>query len=253
MAMLREQKSLSLGWGLWFHFWLVILTFFCGSLLIFATFLDRSGTLAHWVGRWWGRSLLFLAHIPVQVVGLEHLVAGKTYIFAANHRSNFDIFALFSALPGNFLWVAKKELFKIPVLGQALSRMGSIPVDRDNLQAAVRSLNQAAARVQAGPSMIIFPEGTRVPEPELKPFKKGVFIMALKAGQPLVPVSINGTYFIQPRGSLKIRPGPVKLIIGPPIYPQTFRRKEELMAAVHQAIAANYDPDFPYGPSSADG
>lgn len=251
--MVGEPKHLSLAWGLWFHFWLVVVTFFGGSLVIFATFLDRSSTLSQWVGRWWGRTLLFLAHIPVRVVGLEHLVSGKTYIFAANHRSNFDIFALFSVLPGKFLWVAKKELFKVPVLGQALSRMGSIPLDRDNLQAAVRSLNQAASKVQAGTSMIIFPEGTRVPEPELKPFKKGVFIMALKAGQPLVPVSINGTYFIQPRGSLRIRPGPMKLIIGPPIYPQDFRRKEELMDAVWHAIAANYDPDYPYGPSGTDG
>ena len=249
----REQKSLSLGWGLWFHFWLVVLTFFCSFLTIFATFLDPRGILAQGVGRWWGRLLLFLANIPVRVEGLEHLTPGKTYIFAANHRSNFDIFALFSILPGKFLWVAKKELFKIPVFGQALSRMGSIPLDRDNLQAAVRSLSQAAAKVQAGTSMIIFPEGTRVPQPELQSFKKGVFIMALKAGQPLVPVSINGTFFIQPRGSLRIRPGPVKLIIGPPIYPQNFRRKEELIDAVWHAISANYDPEYPYGPSGTDG
>jgi 1-acyl-sn-glycerol-3-phosphate acyltransferase len=100
--------------------------------------------------------------------------------------------------------------------------------------------------------MIIFPEGTRVPEPELQPFKKGVFIMASKAGQPLVPVSINGTFFIQPRGSFRMRPGPVKVVIGPPIYPQNFRRQEELMEAVWHGIAANYDPDFPYGPAAAD-
>ena len=101
--------------------------------------------------------------------------------------------------------------------------------------------------------MIIFPEGTRATVAELLPFKKGVFIMAQKAGQPIVPVSISGTRFIQPRASLRVRPGPVKVVLSPPIQPQNFKRKEELMAAVRQAVEANYDPDFPYGPGGADG
>jgi 1-acyl-sn-glycerol-3-phosphate acyltransferase len=205
------------------------------------------------MGRWWARSLLFLARTPVQVEGLEHLAAPQAYVFAANHRSNFDIFVLFAILPGKFLWVAKKELFKIPIFGQALSRMGSIPVDRENLQEAIRSLNRATSMVRGGTSMIIFPEGTRVTSRELVPFKKGVFIMAMKAGQPLVPVSISGTLAIQPRGSWRVRPGPVRVVFAPPINPQNFSTKEELMEAVRQAIAANYDPDFPYGPGGRDG
>jgi 1-acyl-sn-glycerol-3-phosphate acyltransferase len=82
------------------------------------------------------------------------------------------------------------------------------------------------------------------------PFKKGVFIMAMKAEQPIVPVSISGTRFIQPRETIRIRPGPIKVVISPPIAPGTFSRKEELMAAVRQAIDAHYDPDFPYGPGN---
>ena len=183
--------------------------------------------------------------------GLEHLAPGQAYVFAANHRSNFDIFALVSVLPGRFLWVAKKSLFQIPVLGQALSRMGSISVDRDNLRSAVQSLDRATAIVKRGVSLIIFPEGTRAMSRELLPFKKGVFIMAIKAGQPIVPVSISGTRFIQPRGTIRMRPGPIKVVISPPIAPQTFRRKEELMAAVRQAIDAHYDPDFPHGPGNS--
>jgi 1-acyl-sn-glycerol-3-phosphate acyltransferase len=253
MTMSREPKPLSLAWGLWFNFWVGVLTFFGGILAILSTFLDPRGSLSHLVGRWWARTLLFVGRIPVKVSGLEYLAPGQTYVFAANHRSNVDIFALFAVLPGRFLWVAKKELFKIPIFGQALHRMGSVPIDRDNLPAAIRSLNHAAAKVRAGTSMIIFPEGTRVPKPALQPFKKGVLIMAWKAGQPLVPVSINGTFFIQPRGALRMRPGPVKVILGPPIYPQNFRRQEELMNAVWHGIAANYDPDFPYGPAAADG
>jgi 1-acyl-sn-glycerol-3-phosphate acyltransferase len=241
------------AWGLWFHFWLVFNSLLFGSLAILCSFIDPSRKLSQVMGRWWGRSLLFLARIPVQIEGLEHLVPGMNYVYTANHRSNFDIFVVMAFLPGRFLWVAKKSLFRIPIFGQALSRMGYISVDRDNRAAAIRSLNEATARIQAGASVIIFPEGTRSTVRGLLPFKKGGFIMALKAGQPIVPVTINGTGFIQPRASVRVRPGPIKMVLSEPIQPQNFQRKEDLMTAVRQAIEANYDPDFPYGPGGAHG
>ena len=240
-------------WGLWFHFWLLILTLTTGVLIIFASFLAPGGGLIQRLARGWARTLLWLVRIPLEVRGLEHLQAGQAYVFAANHRSNFDIFVLLAVLPGRFLWVAKKPLFQIPVFGWALTRMGSVPVDRTNLQEAIKSLNRAAAIVRGGVSMIIFPEGTRVTTGELLPFKKGVFIMALKAGQPIVPVAISGTRFIQPRGSFQVRPGPVKVVIAPPIHPGDCHHREDLMEAVRRAIAANYDPDFPYGPGGQNG
>lgn len=238
------------AWGLWFHFWLVALTLWAGMLVIFWSYIDRDSPMIHRACRWWGRNLLKIAHIPVRVEGLEHLAAGQAYVFAANHRSNFDIFVLISVLPGRFLWVAKKSLFEVPVLGQALSRMGSVSVDRTNLRSAVQSLDRATAIVKSGVSMIIFPEGTRALSRELLPFKKGVFIMAIKAGQPIVPVSISGTRFIQAPETIRMNPGPVKVVISPPIAPGTFRRKEELMDAVRQAIDTHYDPDFPHGPGN---
>jgi 1-acyl-sn-glycerol-3-phosphate acyltransferase len=233
--------------GLWFHFWLALFTLLAGVMVIFISFFNPDSPLLQKIARCWGWILLKIARVPVQVEGLEHLRPGQAYVYAANHRSNFDIFVLISILPGRFLFVAKKSLFKIPVFGQALSAIGSVSVDRENLQSAIQSLNRAAAIVKSGISMIIFPEGTRATSRELLPFKKGVFVMALKAGQPIVPVSISGTRFIQPRKSLRVRPGPVKVVIASPIAPDTFRRKEDLMAAVRQAINASYDPDFPYG------
>jgi 1-acyl-sn-glycerol-3-phosphate acyltransferase len=238
------------AWGLWFHFWLVLATMFTGVAVILISFLAPNSPLLQQMARWWGWFLLRVARTPVQVEGLEHLAPGQAYVYAANHRSNFDIYVLISTLPGRFLFVAKKSLFRIPVFGQALTRMGSISVDRDNLQSAIQSLNQATAIVKSGVSMIIFPEGTRATSRELLPFKKGVFIMAMKAGQPIVPVSIGGTRFIQVRRSIRVKPGPIKVVISPPVFPQAFGRKEDLMAAVRQAIAAHYDPDFPYGPGS---
>jgi len=244
-----NRQGLWLAYGLWFTFWLILLTLITGVLVILITTFERRGVVGRKIGRLWARLLLKIAHIPVAVEGLEHLVPGQTYVFAANHRSQFDIFVLQATLPGEFGWVAKKSLFQIPVFGQAMNTLGNIAIDRSNLQAAIKSLNQAAALVQAGRSLIIFPEGTRATSRELLPFKKGVFIMALKAGRPIVPISISGTLAIQPRGSLHLRPGPVKVVISPPIHPQDFlgRPKEELMAAVYQAIADNFDPDYPYG------
>jgi 1-acyl-sn-glycerol-3-phosphate acyltransferase len=251
--MTRTRGNFTLAFGLWFHFWLVILTLAGGSATILFSYLDRSGRMVHRVARWWARSLLHVGRIAVQVEGLEHLVPGQTYIYAANHRSNFDIFLLLGYLPGPFAFVAKKSLFHIPIFGQAIHRMGCVPVDRENVQQAIRSLNQAAAKLKEGASLAIYPEGTRATTPELLPFKKGVFIMAMRGGQPVAPVAISGTLFIQPRGTIRVRPGPVKIAIAPPVFPQNYRRKEELMAAVHHGLAAGYDPEFPYGPGGAHG
>ena len=248
---MTEEDAQRLAWGLWFHFWLGIITLVAGSMVVLLAPIDREGRLIQFTAKWCGRTLLRMGHIPVEVRGLEHLAPNQAYVFAANHRSNFDIFTLIAILPGRLMFVAKKSLFRIPIFGQALIRMGSVPLDRSNLKQAVKSLDRAAARVKAGASMIIFPEGTRVATPELSPFKKGVFIMAAKAGQPIVPVSLSGTRFIQAPHSIRMRPGPVRVVISPPIHPQDYLRKEDLMAAIFQAIAANYDPDFPHGPRSS--
>jgi 1-acyl-sn-glycerol-3-phosphate acyltransferase len=249
-AMDGNRRGLWLAYGLWFSFWLILFTLVLGTLIILFTLVQPQGSLARRSARLWAKLLLTTLRIPITVEGLEHLVPGQTYVFAANHRSQFDIFVLLVTLPGEFGWVAKKSLFQIPVFGQAMGRMGNISIDRNNLQEAIKSLNHAAALVQGGRSVIIFPEGTRATSRELLPFKKGVFVMARQAEQPIVPVTINGTLAIQPRGSLHIRPGPVKVIISPPIDPKDFRGrpKGKLIAAVHRAIAEQFDPDYPYGP-----
>ncbi len=250
-AMNGDRQGLWLANGLWFNFWLIILTLITGVMVVLFTLFDPRATLGRKLGRLWARLLLSIAHTPVTVEGLERLVPGQTYVFAANHRSQFDIFVLMAILPGEFGWVAKKSLFQIPIFGQAMTSLGNVSIDRTNLKDAIKSLNQAAALVQGGRSLIVFPEGTRATTRELLPFKKGVFIMALKGEQPVVPISISGTLAIQPRGSLHLRPGPVKVVISPPVDPQDFRGrpKEEFMAAVYQAIADHFDPDYPYEPA----
>jgi 1-acyl-sn-glycerol-3-phosphate acyltransferase len=242
-----------MAWGLWFYFWLVILTFIWAAEAIFVSYLDSSGRLVQRVARLWGRALLRVCKINYTVQGLELLTPGRPYVFAANHQSQFDIMVLLAALPGPFVYLAKKSLFQVPIFGLAIARMGCIPVDRTNLQEAIKSLNRAAALIQAGRSVVVFPEGTRGATGHLLPFKKGSFVMAAKSGQPIVPVSISGTRFILPRGLVRLKPGPIKVVIAPPIDPQSFprNRKEELMDTVRRAIEANFDPDFPYGPQHA--
>jgi 1-acyl-sn-glycerol-3-phosphate acyltransferase len=244
--MAEEREGLWRAWGLWFNFWLVLITISLGIMALLICPFDPLGLKVQRLARWWGRSLLFISGVKVHVHGLEHLTPGEIYVFAANHRSQFDIFVLLSVLPGNFLFVAKKSLFRIPIFGQALTRMGSVPIDRSNRQEAIKSLNQAVAKVRQGFSMIVFPEGTRASSRELLPFKKGVFVMALKAGQPVVPVAINGTMAIQPRGALRLQPGPIQVVIAPPVDPLQFANKEALMAAVRREIARRFDPDYPH-------
>jgi 1-acyl-sn-glycerol-3-phosphate acyltransferase len=244
--MSEERGGRWLAWGLWFNFWLMLITISLGTMTLLISPFDPLGLKVQRLAKWWGKSLLFFSGAKVRVRGLERLTPGETYVYAANHRSQFDIFVLLSVLPGNFLFVAKKSLFQIPIFGQALARTGSVPIDRSNRQEAIKSLNQAAAKIRQGFSMIVFPEGTRASSRELLPFKKGVFVMALKAGQPVVPVAINGTMAIQPRGALRLKPGPIEVVIAPPVHPSQFPTKEALMAAVRREIAQRFDPDYPH-------
>ena len=238
--------------SLWFHVNLVLITFLSSLGVILVSFFDPRGTRVHTVGRIWARTLLRAGGVQVTVEGLERLEPGRPYIYAANHQSQFDIFVLMGHIPDDLRWLAKVELFSIPVLGEAMRRLGSLPVDRSHRQAAVRCLEEAAAKVRGGASIAIFPEGTRGASGQLLPFKKGGMALAIKSGQPLVPVSISGTRFIQPRGAFRIHPGEVKVVIGEPIPTADYtpRDKDKLLDRLYTAVKANFDPDFPYGSPS---
>ena len=122
----------------------------------------RSEWQAQQFPRWWGRTICRLAGVQVRVEGLEHIDPKQTYIFAGNHASQFDIFAFQGYFPYDFRWLAKKELFRLPVFGWAMHRVGYIPVDRSNSRDAMKSLDAAAARIAKGKSVLIFPEGTQI-------------------------------------------------------------------------------------------
>ncbi|GAW68405.1 1-acyl-sn-glycerol-3-phosphate acyltransferase [Geoanaerobacter pelophilus] len=157
-----------------------------------------------------------------------------------NHQGNFDIFALTLAIPRLFSWIAKEELFKVPVFGAAMRRAGYIPLDRSDGRKALKSMKQAAERIASGTSVVIFPEGTRTKDGKLLPFKRGAFLLAAKAGVPIVPFTINGSWAINPRNRLELWPGTISVSFGAPIAVKP-GAEGELMEQVREAIAARLE------------
>ncbi|OGQ99892.1 MAG: acyl-phosphate glycerol 3-phosphate acyltransferase [Deltaproteobacteria bacterium RIFOXYD12_FULL_50_9] len=189
--------------------------------------------------RFWGRIIARMSGVTVRVEGLEHLVAGRPYIFSANHQSQFDIFALQGYLSVDFRWMAKKELFSVPVFGRAMKAGGYIEVDRAHGRQAMKSLDEAAKRIADGTSVIIFPEGTRSPDGNLMPFKAGGMVIAIKSGVPLVPMAIIGTHKILPKGHFLVKAGDVLIRVGVPIETNSYcmKQKHELAERLHDAVA----------------
>jgi 1-acyl-sn-glycerol-3-phosphate acyltransferase len=216
------------------------LTLFISLVTLFWTLvLHRSAASIQGLAAWWARSIASASGVSVTVEGRELLEPGKPYIFAANHQSQFDIFALQGFLGVDFRWLAKKELFKVPVWGPAMRRAGYIPVDRSHGKQAIKSLDEAAQKIAAGTSVIIFPEGTRSKDGNLQDFKAGAMVLAIKSGVDIVPVAISGTHAILPKGKLLINPGKVLIRMGKPIEMKNYgaKDKHDLARIVQNAVA----------------
>lgn len=210
-------------------------------VLLVAPF-DRNGRLAYAVGRLWAWLILKIAGVRVRVRGLDRLDASRPYIFIANHQSNIDIPALIQSLPGFQLrWIAKKQLAYIPFFGWALWASRHILVDRANRAGAMTSLRKSKARLAAGVSVVIFPEGTRGSDGKLLPFKRGGFLLAARTQTPVVPVTINGSWKILPRADWRLRPGEIEVVVDEPIAASAANARDAgaLAARVRAIIEAN--------------
>jgi 1-acyl-sn-glycerol-3-phosphate acyltransferase len=218
--------------------WVVLSTAVLGIIAISVSFFTRTGNVVHIIARIWGRAILFVSRIRVTVKGLENIDPSQSYVYMANHQSNFDIPVLLAHLPVQFRWLAKAELFRIPIFGRAMRGAGYIEIDRFNQKSAFESLNQAAGKLKNGVSIMMFPEGTRSRDGKIRPFKKGGFVMAIGSGEPIVPVVIKGTWPIMAKSSLKINSGDVTLQIERPIRTTAYTRdtKDDLMESVRSAI-----------------
>ncbi|RJQ62401.1 MAG: 1-acyl-sn-glycerol-3-phosphate acyltransferase [Desulfobacteraceae bacterium] len=223
--------------------WTVFSTIFFGILAILASFFDRKGNLCHIVARSWGRSILFAARIKVTVTGLSDIDPSRSYIYMSNHQSNFDIPVLLSHLAVQFRWLAKAELFRIPLFGMAMRRSGYISIDRTDRRSAFRSLENAAEIIRNGTSVMIFPEGTRSRDGSIQAFKKGGFVLAASSGVPIVPIVMHGTHRIMPKDRLEIAPGSVSVQIQKPIDTSGYTRKtkDDLMEKVRETICEAFE------------
>lgn len=232
--MIRSAVLVSIG--------VVVTAFFSFWAVTYSCF-DNAENNVHKVARIWSRILLAIGKTKVQVIGRENIAPGRPQVLVANHQSDFDILIALAFVPGQFRWIAKKELFAVPVFGQAMRGAGYIEIDRQNHEKALRSLDLAALRIREGNSVMTFPEGTRSRDGEIKAFKQGTFYLAIQAGAPIVPISIIGSGEIMPKRSLNIKPGKIKLVIEKPIPTTGYtpENRHELIQKVRQVIINNYN------------
>lgn len=190
------------------------------------------------------RLTLRLGGIRLDVRGREEIPQGQAVIFMPNHQSNIDPPAIFVCLPP-VLILGKKEAFRIPMLGPAMRLRGFIPVDRKDRERAREAVDRASQSLRAGHSFLVFPEGTRSPDGRLRPLKKGGFIMGLKAGAPIVPVSLSGSRRIMRKGEAAIHPGTIRITFHPPIRTEGrgIEGRDELIEEVRQALLGGLADD----------
>lgn len=220
---------------------IVIVTLFLGTTVIIAALCgvkDEPGGIFDKAPRWWSICLLWAAGVRVRVYGLEDVAQNEPLVFASNHVSWFDVPALASVLP-RYKFVAKAELFKVPVFGRAMRAAGMIEIQRENRKAAFGAYEIAADRIKEGNSVVVFPEGTRGRAYALRPFKKGPFVLAIAAGVPIMPVIVHGSIEVMRKGSIRAHPGTIDVHLLEPVSTVggDYDHREALMQTVRNRMA----------------
>jgi 1-acyl-sn-glycerol-3-phosphate acyltransferase len=231
--------------------WLVTSTITMSFFAIFIALFGASQETVHRLARLWARMYLAVAGIKVRVEGLDGIMS-PPYVFICNHQSALDIYALLAWLPVSFKWIAKRQLFAIPVIGWTMRKAGYISIDRENAREALRAIEEASRRIREGTNIIIFPEGTRSADGKLLPFKKGGFTLALRAMVPIVPVGIHGSSTLQPKGSsLPRKKGVIYIEIGDPMVLEGLDRSQK--TRVMDDVRANIEALMARGVSAEAG
>ena len=209
-----------------------------------STLFDSSGSCYAFHARLWARIGLVLNNTPVALHGAAYLPDGP-FILMSNHQSSFDILALIAAVPRRIYWIAKKELFDIPIFGSSIRRGGYIPLDRSDGRKALKSMDSAAAIIRQGRSVVMFPEGTRSRDGQLLPFKRGGFMLAVRSGVPVIPVTINGSGKVNPSGLIKLYSGRITVTLHPRVtVPDGMKKceaEEWLMEKVRSSITSGLE------------
>ena len=211
-----------------------------GTVSLLASLTEKDGRRQHRIARAWARCSLGIAASPIHVTGLDVIRNHPIAVYTCNHLSYMDTPAIFAALPFPFRILARSDLWKLPFIGWHLNRSGQIPVAVDNPRASISSLTNGVRALKAGMPLFVFPEGGRSLDGQLGTFMSGPAYMAIRAGVPVIPMALVGTYELLPIHTRHFSPRPLELRIGAPIPTTglTARQSEALTAQLRQAIQA---------------
>jgi 1-acyl-sn-glycerol-3-phosphate acyltransferase len=218
--------------------WAGVSTLVYGIITIVSSVISKR--FARFIAKMWAVQVLQVAGIRISINGAERIDKNKKYVFVANHQSGIDIPLLIAGLPRFLSFIAKKELFFIPVFGWGMAAIGHIWIDRANARKARESISRAVRMIQNDDiSLVIFPEGTRSETGEIGEFKKGSFTLPIEAGVDLVPIAIRGTRHVLPKKEMWVRSGTVYLDIGEPLSVANLTRndKADIAEKVRTVIA----------------
>jgi 1-acyl-sn-glycerol-3-phosphate acyltransferase len=221
---------------------MALVTVFFGSISLICALWDRSGRQQHLVARAWAAAMLRCALSPVRLVGEEKLKNFPAAVYASNHLSYMDTPALFAKLPFQFRILAKQGLWKVPFVGWYLNRSGQVPIDSGSSRSAIAGLLRGVSVLKSGMPLLVFPEGARSPDGQMRSVHSGAAFMALRAGVPLVPLALIGTYELLPIHVYCLRPRPLMIIVGDPIPTDglTTKDADALTARLYAEITRMY-------------
>jgi 1-acyl-sn-glycerol-3-phosphate acyltransferase len=213
-----------------------------GVASLISSFFDRRGRAQHNFARLWSWLILKTCLAPVSVIGFDGVDTAKPHLYVVNHLSAMDIPVLYAHLPFAFRILAKKELFRYPVLGWHLRRSGQIPVDSDSALASMRSMNRAVDTLRDGTPLVVFPEGGRARDGHIMPFQRGAFYAAIKAQVEIIPMALIGTFETLPMNTYHVQPRPLQLVVGRPISTAgyTVRDMDKLAVQAQNAVEELY-------------
>lgn len=226
---------------LWIYFWAIALTLVLFMPMIVASLLSSTGNLAFLISKQWARVMLLISGARVSIIGKEKIQDGRAYVIISNHQSVFDILAIVTSLGIQYRWTIKKEVLKIPLFGHALYASRNVFIDRSNPERARESIRKGLDRLPQGVSIMFFVEGTRSPDGNLLKFKKGGFNVALARKYPILPITVNGSRHVLPKGSIVFRPGRITVTVGDPIDTHVYSVETitELMNRTRLVIQSN--------------
>ena len=218
------------------------ITVVLGIVSIPVSLFGEKGRILHGFARFWSQLIMKIVCSPTAVTGLEKIDTSKPHVYAVNHASALDIPVLYVYLPFQFRIAFKKELLSYPIVGWHLKRSGQICVDQQNPAASIGSIRSALKSLKSGIPLVIFPEGGRTPDGQVKPFLPGAFFLAIKARVDIVPVALVGTYELLPMDTYHIKPRPLEMRVGEPISTAglKLRDMEALSAKVKKALEDLY-------------